>query len=1166
MGNSAVPKVSVFTDESGEPGTSLYTLTNPAATQSGSLNTFTAPEGATLETEASYWVIFENESTGSTTVSHYKVGTTDSDSEDTGHVSEWSIGDERLLRLRDDGAWSTRSDALRIAVLGIINPDAALASMKLDDLDENPVALNPGFSYRETVYTAYVIPQVHSVTLTAETNDDGATVEYLDKDGNTITDEDDETDALDVSISTGDTRIEVRVTAPDGVTAKSYILVVTRLPATADTMISNVEQFQENRGGGMLSQRFVTGNLANGYLLTGVEINIDPPSTDVLVRLAPRVVATERPNLNDPSKIITLTTPDTAQSTTLYKAPPDTILPKNRSYCVVITNADGTAAPGGLPGITDYSDEDPLGAPGWHISDWVVQKLPPYDEWKYFQSPFKLKVKGHIIASRDTGLSELRVSDADGNHLTLNPPFRPDRPRNTTYRRTVGRQVDEITVDPATSHPNATFDYRLLNNDTIPDNDRHKDGYQIGIAVGENEMWIAVTAEDRRSRYWHKLAITRANKNNIATLDSLEVSYTADGTGNTVALTPPFRSGTYDYVAQIPYEVEQVTVQPMKSDRKASVNYLDAGDNTIPDQDGNSPGRQVALAVGENTVKVEVTAENGNTKRTYTTVITRTAPKTDATLSALELRYQEGGADTILPGTPGFQPGVHHYTARVEYPVRAASIIATKNDDDATVRYLDEDDNMATDDDPNKEGLQTALDVGENTFNVRVTAQDGETSLTYTVVITRTAPSSDATLSTLQLTRQEDGTDVTTPLTPGFSPSRTQYTALVEYPVGQVTVTSTRSHERANAVYLDGADSLLTDADGIKPGLQAPLVVGDNTVKVRVTAEDGETVITYVVTVTREAPSSDAALTGLELVHAGRNSTTTIALTPPFDGDTFGYTASAGHNVARVTVTSVKSHRRASVDHLDENGNRINDADGNREGFQMALSRGENTVRVKVTAEDGNTTRTYQVTVSRAEPPPPPAPTTPDQCREEERKGTIANCVVTRFGVASVMHDGEYTIDWSEWDQDRPEVTGYTIHIGEMLYRAYYDGNGEVDDATLADVYESCEFRDGSWRCQGRLQRNYLQDWEGNPTRPEQLAANEDRTDWTSALDRPGKHVHQGEFVRWSGDATDQANQPVPVTYQVKTFEMDLYYFTVHEGNRTAGREVVGIDGGTGFD
>ena len=46
-------------DSSGNPGPSLYQLENPASIANNSLNTFTADDGATLERETDYFVVFE---------------------------------------------------------------------------------------------------------------------------------------------------------------------------------------------------------------------------------------------------------------------------------------------------------------------------------------------------------------------------------------------------------------------------------------------------------------------------------------------------------------------------------------------------------------------------------------------------------------------------------------------------------------------------------------------------------------------------------------------------------------------------------------------------------------------------------------------------------------------------------------------------------------------------------------------------------------------------------------------------------------------------------------------------------------------------------------------------------------------------------------------------
>ena len=70
----------------------------------------------------------------------------------------------------------------------------------------------------------------------------------------------------------------------------------------------------------------------------------------------------------------------------------------------------------------------------------------------------------------------------------------------------------------------------------------------------------------------------------------------------------------------------------------------------VADEDGT-----VSLSVGENAISIEVTAEDGNTTRTYTVTVTRAAPplSTDSTLSSLVLSGVNIGAfDPATVGTP----------------------------------------------------------------------------------------------------------------------------------------------------------------------------------------------------------------------------------------------------------------------------------------------------------------------------------------------------------------------------------------------------------------------------------------------------------------------------------------------------------------------------------
>ena len=103
-----------------------------------------------------------------------------------------------------------------------------------------------------------------------------------------------------------------------------------------------------------------------------------------------------------------------------------------------------------------------------------------------------------------------------------------------------------------------------------------------------------------------------------ATLSGLAVN---DGRTD-VTLTPTFASGTYAYAASVANVVAEVTVTPMTTDDGAEIEYLNASDMTLADA-GTTAGQQVALAVGDNVIKVKVTAEDGMTTRTYTVTVTR---------------------------------------------------------------------------------------------------------------------------------------------------------------------------------------------------------------------------------------------------------------------------------------------------------------------------------------------------------------------------------------------------------------------------------------------------------------------------------------------------------------------------------------------------------------
>ena len=115
----------------------------------------------------------------------------------------------------------------------------------------------------------------------------------------------------------------------------------------------------------------------------------------------------------------------------------------------------------------------------------------------------------------------------------------------------------------------------------------------------------------------------------------------------------------------------------------------------------------------------------------------------DASLSALGLTWDDGGTETAIALNPIFDAATTAYTAAVANGVDQITIKATKGDVGARVDYFDGADAALTDADGNATAFQVDLDVGGNTIKAKVAASDDETTLTYTVVVTRAAGGHD---------------------------------------------------------------------------------------------------------------------------------------------------------------------------------------------------------------------------------------------------------------------------------------------------------------------------------------------------------------------------------------------------------------------------------------
>ena len=107
--------------------------------------------------------------------------------------------------------------------------------------------------------------------------------------------------------------------------------------------------------------------------------------------------------------------------------------------------------------------------------------------------------------------------------------------------------------------------------------------------------------------------------------------------------------------------------------------------------------------------------------------------------------------------------------------------------------------------------------------------------------------------------------------------------------------------------------------------------------------------------------ATDATLSALSVSGA--------TLSPTFDAATTDYSTTVANAVSQVTITATTSESTATIEYLDGSDNTRTDADTMTAGLQVNLSVGANIVKVKVTAPNGTTTKTYTVNVLRGAVP-----------------------------------------------------------------------------------------------------------------------------------------------------------------------------------------------------
>jgi gliding motility-associated-like protein len=485
------------------------------------------------------------------------------------------------------------------------------------------------------------------------------------------------------------------------------------------------------------------------------------------------------------------------------------------------------------------------------------------------------------LASVNANLAGIGISSG-----TLSPVFASG---TTVYTVTVGAETASVAITPTASEPNATV---TVNGAVVAPGTASA---AINLLTNATTtITIKVTAQDGATVKTYKVNVIRSTPSANANLASLSIS---EG-----ALSPSFSAATVNYTALVPNSVTAVNITAVTAEPNGSITIN--GGLAVT---GNALAT-VNLNVGSNVITTRVTAQDGATVKTYKITINR-APSSNAYLAGFTI---DGAAIS-----PVFSPGNFVYS--VSTPINNSSITvhATTQEPNSTVS--------------GGKDQVINLPVGSSQFIITVMAQDGTTALYYVFNVTRIA-STNANLASLSI---DQGT-----LSPAFSSSTVSYTASVSNSVASLIVTAGTSHPNAT-ISINGAPS----GKGTSSG-SVPLKVGSNLITVKVTADDGTTIKTYKLTITRAASSNNLSMLFID----------NGSLSPGFDPNITSYTANSVY-VHTLRVYPTAEDPLASVT--------VNGTAVPRQIYpEVPVVPGENNIAIKVTSADGTATKTYNIKVT----------------------------------------------------------------------------------------------------------------------------------------------------------------------------------------------------------
>ena len=634
-----------------------------------------------------------------------------------------------------------------------------------------------------------------------------------------------------------------------------------------------------------------------------------------------------------------------------------------------------------------------------------------------------------IRTNADLDTIEFEV-DRDGTYESLPVVLTSPEEGSTTYsaviRGTVGvlevQNIIDIRVSPQASDGAATVSINGAVATSAPSLDFMLDA---ALDATEEPVSIKVIAGDGVTSRTYSLLITRESSSDtalsVSPVGGVEIQLNDTTTKHTITLDQ---------------NVMTIDIDLRTRHSQATLVTREQGDTATQGRGQRSVITSVSIADtgGSKTLEIIVTAQNPSISQTYILEVNR-APSTDVRLKGITVNGNDATRND--DGT---------YTANIGENTENVSVIVESNSPKATVAItLDEVTNSAT----SRTITEFTIDDpgASEELGIRITAQDPDTAPQDYTLTVRRDPSTDANLLRLELLPQPpsrvDPVIFDSPantIRQGFSNA-----------VGSVTIKPT-AHPLANKVEMFRAGS--SAGEVIRKGTESSEIVlasgKTTTITIVVTAQDENTTQGYTVFVTRADPlGTNVGLGMIEFeVDRNRDGTYTslpVALTLPEQGSTIysaiirGITGLEVQNINRIRVSPRASDNASTV---SINGGAAMSAPRLDLMLAAALDTAEEPISIKVIAEDGMTSATYSLLITR------------------ESSSDTGLSSLTVGGIALQLNDAttEYTATIAE-NVMTTDINARTRHSSATLV-IREQGDTSTQDSGQRDVTESVSIAD----------------------------------------------------------------------------------------------------------